>query len=516
MLDAARMGMSADMTTELDPAYAHSRVVGASMPNGSVSHAAFPLSDRTVTSPYRAGTPVSSTHHRLSADFGGGDTSERTAGAEETLRLNMPAPAQIRSSGIDNSDSVSQQPPTLLQTLQVRHAAKISQLVDNLSRPQASRDAEQQRRLQLDWLSPQRWASIYTEPAHCLGRSSVASSDDADVWYLSWNTFRRYADSGYIFRRPVVIKQSFQDSGMYDIDEYVDMLWQRFPEQQINVQNSITGACESMSMKKYCLTMASVDLNSSDATASISNAVNLRRVARADEPLLSRLPRFRLLSTLMDRVVGIVGKSEPSALNHVERGPGFDLLGFAGAFSRSHVDSLVGSWVRCLAGHKILAIATNMDAEDWRRFSNEGCGWSPRGKGRLIVLEQDDVLFMPPGLPVVHASFTPEPCLRERGMLWDECTIPETLKGLLWIGENQACTSEPIAFHLPPLIDALEQWLDDDNYAQPSPHMATAAEHRQAVKAGIRSLRAVSCNFRPGCQSCDKCPCTLQERRCAE
>ncbi|KAH7124448.1 hypothetical protein EDB81DRAFT_624007, partial [Dactylonectria macrodidyma] len=110
-----------------------------------------------------------------------------------------------------------------------------------------------------------------------------------------------------------------------------------------------------------------------------------------------------------------------------------------------------------------------------------------------IVLEQDDVLLMPPGLRVVRATSAPEPCLMEGGMLWDECSIPEILEGLLWVVDNRAYTDDSIhfAFQLIPLIDALEKWLDDENYVGRPSSQPTAAERYQTVKVGIRSLRAL-------------------------
>ena len=74
----------------------------------------------------------------------------------------------------------------------------------------------------------------------------------------------------------------------------------------------------------------------------------------------------------------------------------------------------------------------------------------------MIALEKDGVLFIPPGLRAIHASFTPEPCLMEGGMLWDECAIPEILDELLWIARHQVGTVQPLAFQLSVLIDALE------------------------------------------------------------
>ncbi|CAI4215847.1 unnamed protein product [Parascedosporium putredinis] len=399
------------------------------------------------------------------------------------IPIHMAAPTETQPSEAGGgNDSPPPRPPTLLQTLQQSYAADIRQLVHHLKQPHASDEVQRQRQLQLDWLDPQRWASVYAEPEHQLGGSSVASPSDADVWYLSSDSFHRYAEDGYIFRRPVVVKQQFQDSSMYDIAEYIDMLWQRFPEQQIEVQNSATGAFSLMSMKDYCLTATKVDLNSFDAITPISNATNLHRLARADEPVLSRLPRFRLLSTLADRVAGTVGRSRHLGQNDMGDHLAFNTLSFTGAHARPHVDALGGCWVRCLAGLQVWGFATNLDADDWERFQTDRCNWSPQGKGRLIVMEQDDVLFVPPGLRVIQVTFALEPCLMEGGLLWDECAIPEILDELLWNAKRPERRSEPNSFQLRAVVDALEKWFNEENCVYPSPPLAATA-----LETGIQS-----------------------------
>lgn len=423
----------------------------------------------------------------LGANSGGSLSSH----INEPQSLDSPTLIQVDPSVANDSESLSGGLPSLLQTLQGRYNSEINRLIQDLRQPHASRDVAQQRLLQLEWLGSQCWADVYVESQRPLGRSSVASLEDADVWYLDWMTFCHYGDSDYVFERPVVIKQTFQDSGMYDIAEYIDMLWQRFPEQQILIQNSMTGARTSMSVKDYCLMVAEVDLSSSEGAAPVSNAINLGRLAQADEPLLTRLPRFGLLSMLADRVAGVIGRSSHLMLNEVKGCLGFDMLGFSGAFSGSRLDPLVGSWVRCLAGFSIWAIATDLDAEDWQRFSKDGREWSPQGKSRLIVLEQDDVLFLPPGLRAVHANFVPRRCLSEGGMLWDECRIPEIMEGLLYVAQNQSCIDTPLGIELAALIDSLETWLDDENYIYPSSNSGNTNKYHQAVKASIQSLRAL-------------------------
>ncbi|GKT54244.1 hypothetical protein ColTof4_06393 [Colletotrichum tofieldiae] len=453
-----------------------------------------PVADRTIiTSDQATATTIESENAQYLPIPNSSDSIERASVAEDAPYVDDSGLVlQTRLDPYLLEDGSPLRQLTLLQSLQARHTDTIRRLVEDLGRPHVSEDVVHHRRLQLNWLDPQRWARIYAEPEHRLGTSCVKFPEDADVWYLSWEVFRIYAESGHIFRRPVVIKQEFQDSGTYDIVDYVDMLWQRFPEQQVDVQNSMTGACSSMSLAEYCLAVADVGLSSADAAAAISSVTNLRRLARADEPLLSRLPRFRLLSTLADRVTGSVGRNGHLIMNDIQGCLGFNLLSFAGAFSGSYVDPLVGSWVRCLSGLQVAAVATDLDAEDWRRFSEEGRGWSPRDQGRLVVLEQDDVLLMPPGLRAVRATFAPEPCLMEGGMLWDECSIPEILDGLLWVVDNRAYTDDSIHFiiQLLPFIDALEKWLDDENYVGRPSSQATATARYQTVKDGIRSLRA--------------------------
>ena len=383
---------------------------------------------------------------------------------------------------------------TLLQSIQSRHTLTVQSLIREASQPHPESTVMQQRRLQLDWLRPQRWASIYAEPEDLLGKSS-APSEEADIWYLSWGRFRHYADSGYVFRCPVVIKQAFLDSGMYNLEEYMEMLWQRFPGHSIDIQNSQTGDRSPMAIPDYCLAVSKLDLTSPDAVAPVSNAMNLGHIVRADEPLLTRLTRFRLLSTLIDRTNGVVGKKLRRKPTDIDSSLHFNLLALTGAFSGSLMD-FVGTWARCLVGRKVWMIAPNVDADDWQHFADEGRHWSPQGKGRIVVLEQDDVLLMPPGLPVIHSFFTPEPCLMEGGILWDECSIPEILEGLTWIAKNPACTNEAIAYQMPELIDTLEQWFDENHV-----HMVEEeqdSQYQDAIKAGIAKLRSLGCNRHNG------------------
>jgi hypothetical protein len=150
----------------------------------------------------------------------------------------------------------------------------------------------------------------------------------------------------------------------------------------------------------------------------MANAINLRKIANTDALLLTRLKRFRLLETLVDRASNLTpGKRSYCDADDISDCLSFDLLSFRGAFTRPHVDALIGTWVRFLFRTKAWIFAPNISEGDWHDFTQEGLSWSPAKKGRVVVLERDNVLLIPPGTRMLHTISTLEPSLIEGGML---------------------------------------------------------------------------------------------------
>ncbi|KAK1032712.1 hypothetical protein LTR74_018935, partial [Friedmanniomyces endolithicus] len=54
----------------------------------------------------------------------------------------------------------------------------------------------------------------YYEPGH-LGSSSC-TKEDAEAWCLDVHTFTKYANEGFVFEAPVVIKEQFKDALDFD------------------------------------------------------------------------------------------------------------------------------------------------------------------------------------------------------------------------------------------------------------------------------------------------------------
>jgi hypothetical protein len=398
---------------------------------------------------------------------------------------------------------------TIIGRMASRHSKRFGEVLNTAQKHHDDRSEQEHNESKVKWLEETRWASLYAAPIDLDSASQLPL--DADVWYMDWKTFQRRADGGEVFRKPVVVKQTFQDSGMYEPYSYMAMLRERFPNQKLDVHNSKTGECMLQSIADLPTRRATSDATDTDESIACNNAINLRKIANADAPLLTRMKRFRLLETLVDRMSNLApGKRICREAYDVSDCLGFDLLGFSGAFSRPHVDALAGSWVRCLCGSKAWIFAPGMNDEDWENFAQDGAQWSPGDKGRIIILEKDDVLLMPPGVRVLHTVFTLETSLMVGGMLWDEYNIQDLLDELLWVGQNQLCTNEAIAYQLPKIIDSLEIWIEE-NGARLSP---TINEYITSVQQGIRRLRSLGCKCSGRCDKNGGCRCGAQRRRC--
>jgi hypothetical protein len=391
------------------------------------------------------------------------------------------------------------------------HSSRLKDLLDLAQRSSGDSETGKHNKLKVAWLERTRWANMYSVPEGFDPTSPLPP--DADVWCMAWETFQQRARVGEIFSKPIVIKQKFQDSDMYEPRGYMSALKEKFAFQELDVQNSETGECRKMDVKDFCAARSDTTEVDDQMLAATSNAINLRKIANADAPLLTRMSRFRLLETLTERAANIgPGKRILSQVNDVSDCLGFDLLGFEGAFTRPHVDALMGTWVRCLSGEKAWIFAPGMDAKDWGDFARDGPNWCPADKGRVIILGKDDVLLMPPGVRTLHTVFTLGPSLMEGGMLWDECNIPALLDELLWVAQNQSCTNEAIAYQLPSIVDALETWIGEHHERLSA--LGGDLNYVETIKRGIGKLRDLGCKCTSGCRKNPDCLCSIHERRC--
>jgi len=469
-----------------------------------------------------ASSPVTQTYHQEESDHDrvveGTDPDQAITGNtlpdSETCSLPTPIGRFIPGSAYQPlnrhcTDTTVENDGTVIGRMASSYAGQLRDELDAAREHCKHRSIRTHNEIKVKWLENTRWANVCD--VHIDASPALGLPLGADVWYMQWNTFRERADAGEIFSKPIVIKQKFQDSGMYELQDYLALLKERYPHQALDVQDSGTGRCLNMKIQDFWAATSGNE-SSLRKLEGMSNAINLRKIANADAPLLTRLKRFRLLETLLDRASDLTpGKRSHRDADDISDCLGFDLLGFKGAFTRPHVDALTGTWIRCLFGTKAWIFVPNMSEGDWHDFTQEGPSWSPAEKGRVVVLERDDVLLMPPGTRMLHTVFTLEPSLMEGGMLWDECNISSLLDELLWIAQNQICTNKAIAYQLPSIVDALEAWLQE-NLSQ-SPAVESIPDYVACVQRGIRNLRDLGCKCAYGCVS-SRCQCIVQSRRC--
>lgn len=73
---------------------------------------------------------------------------------------------------------------------------------------------------------------------------------------------------------------------------------------------------------------------------------------------------------------------------------------------------------------------SNMIASEWLEDGSISNSWALGGKQRFFVLEQDDVLFIPPGLCVAHVLHLPTNVLSDQGVLWNLKNLVQTLNSM--------------------------------------------------------------------------------------
>jgi hypothetical protein len=243
------------------------------------------------------------------------------------------------------------------------YSSRLRDLLESAQKYSTDRRVEEHNKVKVAWLKRTRWANVSAVPQE--SGPNFVTPLDADVWYMESETFQERAQTGEIFSRPIVVKQKFSDSGMHERHDYISILKEKFPDQELDVQNSETSECLKMDVQDFCVTRSSAEKADHQGLVTTSNVINLRKTANADAPLLTRMRRFCLLETLIDRAAKLgPGKRMSGQLDDIPDCLGFDLLGFEGAFTRPYADALMGTWARYLPGEKAWIFAPGMDDED--------------------------------------------------------------------------------------------------------------------------------------------------------
>lgn len=427
----------------------------------------------------------------------------RPANTTQPLESDVDACLQLSAPPIDDEHEL-----TVEEELHNKYHKALKSYMRILSDETQTTSDRDQRHIRAQWLTPDtRWARVWSDGCCDLSPGSAGSERDADVLYYSSRNFVADSQDGKIFRKPIVIKEAFSDLNMHTVHGFASLIEDTSSVGGLDVRGLDEKHPVTIDPKKF----ASLLRSQSDSMDGL-NALNLRSITKAHRPLFAMLKRFRLLESLTERLDGNIGKRAESSPTDIASCIGFNIVALAGAFSGAHVDALGGTWVRNLNGLKFWMIVPEHEMEsEWEAFANAGDEWTPDGKQRLILLEENDVLFMPPGSRIVHAVHSPTKCLMEGGILWDEATILSTLEAVHWICQHQNATNEPIAHQLPLIIAGLERLVRDqpERFRGDIPRNEFKTRFRNTVDA----FKRLGCKC--GLAGCtDGCPCVKESRRC--
>ncbi|KAK3669532.1 hypothetical protein LTR78_010586 [Recurvomyces mirabilis] len=296
------------------------------------------------------------------------------------------------------------------------------------------------------WLGQLRLAKIAT---------SQDSTASCNVIALSASTFSRLSKLGFKPLRCVLVKdEQFHDEDCIDVHRFLERLHRRYKTQSVEVQDPSNGSTLSVDsqaiIERY---EREHDAPLSDVRPeTVLNLLDMKDILSLAKPRALSLERFQRLFDWVAEGTGPgkdrdyatpTSRQTHLAVRHsVQKSLAFNILGFTGSFSGPHVDYLNGTWLRCVSGVKAWIIAVDLTPQDYKDFADQGNSWCPEGKTRIIILEAGDVLWMPPGILIIHSPMTIEHCLMCGGMMWDTDQEAAIAANIRWIDMHANVSNE--------------------------------------------------------------------------
>ncbi|KAK4503140.1 hypothetical protein PRZ48_006567 [Zasmidium cellare] len=346
---------------------------------------------------------------------------------------------------------------TVEDELRNRHKQTLSIYIDRLS--EEATPGYDQRQLRSQWLTPDtKWARIWSVSGRkSLPPGTATSKAKCDVLYYSADRFLEAARSGEAFQKPVVIKDSFSDAEMHSYERFLSLLEDSSSsDEQVEVRCiDIKGPMHERLAKFTAYLRSRPEQIGPLDGLWMSTA---RSIAKCHRPLFTMLTRFRLLESLSEGLYDPRSSSAPSPLLRA-MSVSFNTISFPGAFSGPSLNTAAGSWQRNLSGVKLWVFIPEPEVplDGIAVLAGAENEQLPQGKQRLVVLEENDVLFVPPGLRLVQAWHSPRTCLTEQGMLWDDLSILSVVESMKFGRDNQVVQDDHTSYQLPRMINNLDR-----------------------------------------------------------
>lgn len=358
----------------------------------------------------------------------------------------------IRELKISSPPCLVENAPTYEEFLHTRYYSLISTYTKSVLVEAKQPRAMEQHLSRAQWLSSEtEWASVWTPPDSQLFAGRAQSCDEADILVIRSNELITALQQGQVFHRPIVVKEAFSDTGLHSVDIFAQSLREILPQIQRDPSSSNKGPLKDLSVDNVLGYMRRH--NSADQ---LGYTFRSRAITRSHQPLLTLLPRFRLLDNLVEKIRG-ADLREPTTVG-IPCWARSNTLSLKGAFTSAQLSATGSVWMRNLSGVQFWTLIpqSSMNASDWPDDGSFRNSWAPQGKQRFFILEQDDVLLIPPGLCVAHALHSPMNVLSDGGILWDSMNLVQTLDSMHWMLKRQG-DQNGVWDQLPQLLVELER-----------------------------------------------------------
>lgn len=143
------------------------------------------------------------------------------------------------------------------------------------------------------WLHPIRYASVHavTDTEEVVD----AYATKYDVLNTPWDVFKSRAGKGEVFSTPLLIKETFADASEFSVGDYAERLEQTFMGMEVIVRYH-RSAPEPLPVSEAARL---VRVPHDTVLPNAPNFLDLESSSNANKPGLTRLPRYRLLDTLV-------------------------------------------------------------------------------------------------------------------------------------------------------------------------------------------------------------------------
>lgn len=304
-------------------------------------------------------------------------------------------------------------------------------LLERVRAEASSENASQSCRVRDRWFGNAKWALAVG--ASDLGEPG--SRSDHEVVYHDSASFRDMADE-LLLEKPIVVRELQYDRGLYSVDVVREALRDSYRNRTVTLTDALTDAPTLVAMEEFLTRFANNEWSVCSSTLCDSFG--------AQRPALLSHNRFRLLHKAVARAAcqsaewggGGTGCDDVAHSFCVNGGLSFNRIESSGACSGPSLDPLGGTWIRSLEGRRLCAFVPHeqLTTSLLDGSVRDGLEWWPHDKQRLVLLEPNDVLILPPN--VFCAQLAVDAGVSFQGSFWDQQEWGRYLAATQWAVMN--------------------------------------------------------------------------------